>query len=44
MKDKFNAFKGYAERYGVKKSLVHDIDEKLYINNTGDTEDMLSEN
>ena len=44
VKNKFNAFRNYAARYGVKWGFVRDIDENLYINNTEYTEDMSGEN
>lgn len=44
VKNKFNAFRNYAERYGVKWGFVRDIDENLYINNTEYTEEMSGEN
>ncbi len=44
VKNKFNAFRNYAERYGVKWGFVRDIDENLYINNTEYSEDMSGEN
>ncbi|HRR78408.1 MAG TPA: DEAD/DEAH box helicase family protein [Ruminococcus sp.] len=44
VKNKFNAFKRYAEKYGVKWGFVRDIDEELFINNTEYTEDMSGEN
>ena len=44
VKNKFNAFRNYAERYGAKWGFVRDIDENLYINNTEYTEDMLGDN
>lgn len=44
VKNKFNAFRNYAERYGVKWGFVRDIDENLYINNIEYTEDMSGDN
>ncbi|MDE6678257.1 MAG: DNA helicase, partial [Ruminococcus sp.] len=44
VKNKFNVFRNYAERYGVKWGFVCDIDENLYINNTEYTEDMSGDN
>lgn len=38
--NKFNAFKAYAEKYGVRWGFVRDINEELYINNTRYIEDM----
>lgn len=42
--NKFNAFKNYAEKYGIKWGLVRDIDEELFINNTEYVEDMSDPN
>lgn len=44
VKNKFNAFRNYAERYGMKWGFVRDIDENLYLNNTEYTEEMSGEN
>ncbi len=42
--NKFNAFKQYAEKYGLHWGFVRDIDEELYINNTEYVEDMSDSN
>lgn len=42
--NKFNAFKQYAEKYGLKWGFVRDIDEELFINNTTYVEDMSDSN
>ena len=42
--NKFNAFKTYAERYGLKWGFVRDINEELFINNTEYVEDMSNSN
>lgn len=42
--NKFNAFKNYAEKYGIKWGFVRDIDEELFINNTEYVEDMSDPN
>ena len=42
--NKFNAFKQYAEKYGVHWGFVRDIDDELYINNTEYVEDMSDSN
>ena len=44
LKNKFNAFKEYTKKYNLHWGFVRDIDEKLYINNTIYTEDMLGNN
>lgn len=44
VKNKFNAFRNYAKRYGVKWGFVRNIDENLYINNTEYTEEMSGAN
>lgn len=36
MKDKFNAFKGHAERHSIKRGFACDIDDDLFIKNTND--------
>ena len=42
--NKFNAFKQYAEQYGVHWGFVRDINEELFINNTEYVEDMSNAN
>lgn len=42
--NKFNAFKQYAEKYGLHWGFVRDINEELFINNTEYVEDMSNEN
>ena len=42
--NKFNAFKQYAEKHGLKWGFVRDIDEDLFINNTKYVEDMSDSN
>lgn len=44
VKNKFEAFKDYAQRYGVKWGFVRDMEEDLYICNTEYTEEMLGDN
>lgn len=43
-KNKFLAFKDYAERYGVMWGFVRDIEEALYICNTEYTDETISDN
>ena len=38
--NKFNAFKGYAEKHNLHWGFVRDKDNRLYINNTVFSEDM----
>ncbi len=44
VKNKFRAFRDYAQKYGIHWGFVRDIDEELYINNTEYTEDMSGSN
>ena len=44
VKNKFLAFKSYAEKYGVNWGFVRDRSEKLYFNNTEYSDDMFDEN
>ncbi|MBQ2642368.1 MAG: DEAD/DEAH box helicase family protein [Eubacterium sp.] len=43
-KNKFKAFKNYANKHNIKWGFVRDKDNKLYINNTEYEEDMNSDN
>ena len=44
VKNKFNAFKYYAEKYEINWGFVRDKNEKLYLNNTEYVDDMNDEN